>query len=293
MCTFPIPAWRGLPGQPKIVFSSERGLASTKMFIPCGQCIECRLSRARDWAHRCVHEATLHEDNCFITLTYSDENLIWTDKGPTLYHRDFQLFMKRFRKSHPDLNIRYFMCGEYGDNFDRPHYHACVFGYDFPDRKPWKKSGDFMLYVSEELAELWPSGYHSIGELNFDTACYCARYVMKKVTGDRSNSHYSGRVSEYCNMSRRPGIGRDWYKAYKGDLYNADICVTKSSFISKPPKYYDRLLSEDNPDWYALVKSTRRQNLEDPDWKECQRLSDFNYVKQSKLLRKYEKGLLT
>lgn len=306
MCTFPIPAWRNrdIHSKQKIVFSSEKGLASTKMFIPCGQCIECRLARARDWAHRCVHESSLHEHNCFLTLTYNDTNLVFTDKGPTLYHRHFQLFMKKLRKRHPDLNIRYFMCGEYGEAFNRPHYHVCLFGYDFPDRKAYRKSGSFLLYESEELASLWDYGYHSIGDLNFDTACYCARYVMKKVTGEKANEYYGNdsglsndstpsRAVEYSCMSRRPGIGRGYFDAYKSDLYNADICVTKSTFISKPPKYYDRLLATDSPDWHDLVKATRKANLEEVDYKECHRRAGFNVVKQNKLLRKYEKGLLT
>lgn len=303
MCTFPIPAWRNrdFTSKQKIVFSSEKGLPSTKMFLPCGQCIQCRLSKARDWAHRCVHEASLHEENCFLTLTYNDENLVWTDIGPTLYHRHFQLFMKRLRKAHPDLTIRYFMCGEYGDEFSRPHYHVCLFGYSFPDRKVFKKSGDFFLYFSDELASLWEYGFHSIGELTFDTACYTARYVMKKVTGDKANEHYGNkdgvsksRTPEYCTMSRRPGIGRDWYEKYKSDLYNSDICVTKPSFISKPPRYYDRLLSVDDPDLYDLIKSNRKSNLDDEvDYNECDRQAKFDYVKQNKLIRKYEDDILT
>lgn len=304
MCTFPIPAWRNkdIHSKQKIVFSSEKGFPSTKMFIPCGQCIACRLKRAREWAHRCVHEASLYTDNCFLTLTYNDDNLIWTDKGPTLYHRHFQLFMKKLRKRHPDLNIRYFMCGEYGEQFSRPHYHACIFGYAFPDRKPYKRSGSFMLYTSEEVSSLWEYGFNTIGELNFDTACYCARYVMKKVTGEKANAHYGNdginndvksRTPEYCTMSRRPGIGRAWYEKYRNDLYNSDVCVTNPSFISKPPKYYDRLLSVDNPDWHDLVKASRRSNLQDSDYKECHRQNEFNIVKQNKLMRKYEKDILT
>lgn len=303
MCTFPLPAWRNkdFTSKHKIVFASEKGLPNTKMFIPCGQCIECRLNRARDWAHRCVHEASFHEHNCFITLTYHSDDLVWTDKGPTLCHRHVQLFLKRLRKAHSDLTIRYFMCGEYGDQLSRPHYHICLFGYDFPDRKVFKKSGDFMLYHSEELEKLWPYGFHTIGELCFDTACYTARYVMKKITGEKAYEHYGNnrgrnggvysRVPEYCAMSRRPGIGRDWYEKYRDDLYNDDICVTKSTFISKPPKYYDKLLSVDNPHWHDIVKAARRQTLEDPDYKECQRRGGYNIVKQNKLLRQYEKGL--
>jgi len=59
--------------------------------LPCGQCIGCRLERSRQWAMRCIHEAQLHQNNCFITLTYDDEHL---PKDLSLDHRDFQLFFR-------------------------------------------------------------------------------------------------------------------------------------------------------------------------------------------------------
>lgn len=302
MCTFPMPAWRSRTDPKKIVFDSSKGLPSTLMHLPCGQCIACRMKRARDWAHRCVHESTLHDHNCFVTLTYDDANLVHSDAGPTLYHRDFQLFMKRLRKAHSDLTIRYFMCGEYGERFARPHYHLCLFGYDFPDKQVISKtSAGFHLYQSKELSELWTSGMHRIGELNFDTACYCARYVLKKVTGEKANDHYGisrgldgdvfSRHPEYCAMSRRPGIGRDWYEKYRTDLYNYDHCVTKPTFISKPPKYYDRLLAVDSPDWLESIKADRKKNIQPPDYDELARRGRYDSVKQSKIIRQYEKGL--
>jgi len=64
--------------------------------LPCGQCIGCRLERSRQWAIRCVHEASMHENNCFITLTYAPEYLP-PDGG--LIKSDFQKFIKRLRKS--------------------------------------------------------------------------------------------------------------------------------------------------------------------------------------------------
>ena len=77
---------------------------------------------------RCLHEASLYDNNCFITLTFNDEYVM-----PSLDKSIFQKFMKRLRRMFPDARIRYFMCGEYGDKLSRPHYHACLFGFDFPD----------------------------------------------------------------------------------------------------------------------------------------------------------------
>ena len=120
-CFKPLEAWRTPQGD--ITFKplySDR--PSAGMFkLPCGQCIGCRLARSSMWATRCVHEAQLHKQNCFITLTYNDDNLPY----PPTSIRPLQLFMKRLRKRF-GAGIRFYACGEYGEKFGRPHYHACL-----------------------------------------------------------------------------------------------------------------------------------------------------------------------
>ena len=114
--------------------------------IKCGRCIGCRLDRSKEWAVRCVHEQQMHEQSCFVTLTYKDTELVHTPDGhPTLFHEHFQLFMKRLRKKFGD-NISYFMSGEYGDETFRPHYHAILFGVDFKDKEPlrYNDQGDLL-----------------------------------------------------------------------------------------------------------------------------------------------------
>ena len=93
--------------------------------LPCGQCYACRLNKSRDWATRCVLEAKMHDKNCFITLTYNDDNL---PQDLSLHKEDFVKFMKRLRKNTGE-KIRFYMAGEYGSLYQRPHYHACLFGY--------------------------------------------------------------------------------------------------------------------------------------------------------------------
>ena len=117
-------------GKRPVVFNPRDGFYDQPVDLPCGQCIGCRLERSRQWAIRCVHEASLHERNCFITLTYRDECL------PTNGSLDldaFQKFMKRLRRRFGE-GVRFFHCGEYGENFGRPHYHAILFNLDFSDK---------------------------------------------------------------------------------------------------------------------------------------------------------------
>ena len=167
---------------------------------------------------RCVHESQLHDNNCFVTLTYDNDHL---PPDGSLKKEDFQKFMKRLRRRYPDQKPRYYMCGEYGDQNDRPHYHMCLFNFNFPDKQKWSAGSQsgFDQYVSEELNEIWGKGYCVIGEVTYESAAYVARYVYKKMLGNTDEEKqkvYQGRLEEYTNMSRRPyivtgkhiGIGR-------------------------------------------------------------------------------------
>lgn len=217
--------------------------------IPCGQCIGCRLERSRQWAIRISHEASLYEHNCFITLTYMDKFCPFS-----LDVRHFQLFMKRLRKKFGN-GIRFFHCGEYGDLNFRPHYHACLLNFDFPDKKLYYVNNGYNYYLSESLSELWPFGIHLISDLTFDSAGYVARYVLKKLTGD-SASAYGDRKAPYVTMSRRPGIGRAWIDKYLEQTYNHDFLII-NGHKCLPPKFYDKVLQETHPDWFDFIKEQR------------------------------------
>ena len=176
MCTSPRTASYNSDGS--INFSKKHHNKELVPFqLPCGKCAECLLERARDWSIRCTHEAKMHTQNAFITLTYADEHLPADGK---LKYLDFQLFMKRLRK-HCGKEISYFMCGEYGEKTARPHYHACIFGYDFDDKKKIRENalGD-EIWNSEKLTELWGLGHTEIGSVTQQYAGYVARYVLKK-----------------------------------------------------------------------------------------------------------------
>lgn len=259
VCYFPLTAWRSKSGRdPKtgrwpLVFRQEDGYHDLPVQVPCGQCIGCRLERSRQWAIRCVHEASMYDFSCFITLTYRDEAL---PLGGSLFPRHMTLFLKRLRKKFGS-GIRFFQCGEYGELFSRPHHHAILFGFDFPDRVFFAMSHGYRLYRSEILETLWPYGYCTIGDVTFESVAYVARYVLKKRTGKEADDHYAGRVPEYVTMSRRPGIGRAWIEKYSSDVYPEDRIVVRDSFICRPPRYYDDIFDHADPLTFARVKSSR------------------------------------
>ncbi|WP_445772211.1 rolling circle replication-associated protein [Rheinheimera sp.] len=260
-CFHPLTGFRGPGG--KLVHSRSQSTTHTTMTVPCGQCIGCRLDRSKMWAARCIHEASLHPQNCFITLTYDDDHL---PEGGTLVTQHFQKFMKRLRK-RCGAGIRFYHCGEYGDQGGRPHYHALIFNYDFPDKKLWKKNKDYPLYTSELLQSLWTFGFSTIGALTYDTAAYTARYIMKKINGPKQKEHYqrtnpqTGEINqikpEYITMSRRPGIGTGWFKKYQKELWPDDFIVIKHH-EHKMPRFYDRLFEVENPKQMEVIKKARR-----------------------------------
>ena len=128
-CFSPLDGYRSrtvnASGKRSIVFDIHEGFHDRPVSVPCGQCVGCRLEKSRQWAMRCVHEASLYDENCFITLTYDDEFL---PVGGSLDKGAFPRFMKRLRKKFEPRRIRFYHAGEYGDRFGRPHYHALLFG---------------------------------------------------------------------------------------------------------------------------------------------------------------------
>lgn len=255
-CFSPLSAWQTDGGE--IIFS-ERGKIRRALTLPCGQCVGCRLERSRQWAVRCVHESKMHEHSVFVTLTYDDDHVPYDS---SLIYRHYQLFMKRLRK-HFATRVRFYMCGEYGDLFSRPHFHACLFGCFFSDRQLYRElpSGS-KLWTSKSLEKLWPYGFSSIGDVTFDSAAYVARYVMKKVTGPRAEAHYEAvdpvsgeifqREPEFTRMSLKPGIGATFFEKYKKEIFPRDEVIVRGMKM-KPPKYYDRLLALDADSYFAQL----------------------------------------
>lgn len=260
-CTSPLKAYQAPGGG--ITFSAKHGYFDRHLELPCGQCMSCRIAKMRDWAIRAVHEAQMHEQNAFITLTYNEDNLP-LDNSIDVKH--WQKFAKRLRKKKGPF--RFIHCGEYGGRTNRPHYHACLFGIDFSeDRYVHSEKEGHVLWTSPELNEIWGKGFCLIGPLNYDTAAYTARYTLKKITGPKKEAAYervdtdTGEITtvkpEYATMSRRPGLGQRWFEKYHDDVYPDDEVVINGKTF-RPPKYYDGLLEIRNEKLLEEIKKRRR-----------------------------------
>ncbi len=161
------------------------------------------------------------------------------------------------------------MAGEYGTQdggLGRPHFHALLFGFDFRDKTFWEEKNSNRFYRSNTLEKLWPYGFSNITDVNFKTAAYVARYVMKKINGELANEHYrkvdpeTGEIyqiePEYNGMSLRPGIAYDWFEKYKADVFPHDYVVIDGKKV-KTPAYYTKRLQAINPEEFEGVKNRR------------------------------------
>lgn len=256
--------------------------------IPCGKCIQCRIAYSREWANRCMNEYETRQNALFLTLTYDTAHLEFApyvdpDSGvistrPTLWPAHFTNFMKRLRawchERQPSVRQRFFMCGEYGDQSLRPHYHAII--YDLPpefvegshiysDKNP-----QAILRTCPALDKLWPYGQAVYGDVSWATCAYVARYIVKKRKGKDAAKQREAQarffpdqpwIEEYVRMSRMPGLGRDYYDKKKDVIYETDemfVRINDRIQPVRPAKYYDRLYDVENPQRLESLKKQRK-----------------------------------
>lgn len=271
-CFHPLKAYRSternaLTGKYGLTFSGTRNLVEGSFLVlSCGRCMGCRVAKAQQWAIRCEHEAAMHASNSFITLTY-DQTHVPTDFSVHLRH--WQLFMKRLRKAAGHDRIRFLATGEYGDHGLRPHYHALLFGYDLPDKRHWATRNGNRVYKSDHLEKVWGMGQCEIGTVTYKSSAYVARYCMKKMTGSKADQHYfrtspvDGKqyrvATEFCVMSRRPGVGQAWFDRYASDAFPSDYLIVDGRKV-RPPDYYYRKLAEEDAD--PIKRARRRAQLQ-------------------------------
>lgn len=251
-------AWRTRAPAKGLTFNFSLADYGPMPMVPCGQCLGCRMDWAADWAVRCEKEAKMWEHNCFITLTYDDAHLpIGSTTRSTVSKRELQLFIKRLRKEK-GAGIRFFGCGEYGEKSERAHYHVLLFNCSFDDRVLWKNARGNSLWRSPTLEQLWPFGFSSIGDLNYKTANYVARYTMKKLRGAPAEEAYKDREAPFVLMSRRPGIGATWFQRWQADVYPSGKIVYGEGRTRRAPRYFDKLFSREKPIEHRLLKHERK-----------------------------------
>lgn len=248
-CFRPVTCWRP-PDGGAIQFSEKRD--HREIEIPCGQCIGCRINRQQMWAFRALAEASLHPDNWFLTLTYSDAHL---PPHGALQHRDWQLFAKRVRKSLG--SFRYLMCGEYGPQTHRPHYHALLFGLPLPDATRYGLRRGHSVFKSNRLSDAWGLGLIELGSVSPSSARYCAGYVLKDTRTPSRVIEETGELvslpAPYGRMSLRPGLGDAWIRRYYPEVFAHGACYSADKRF-RIPDYFKHVLDGIDPVAYESLQ---------------------------------------
>lgn len=265
-------------------YGGEIPKAEWKM-APCGVCIGCRAKERKDWAIRIELEAKKYEHNYFVTLTYNQEHLpipdemenqktheIYINPGTwkgTLVKEHLSQFIKSFRNYlYRNFNkwegLKFYACGEYGSDLktSRPHYHIILMNCPKLNLEPTgeynKKTGD-PYYTNKRIEKIWGKGMINIGEATWDSISYTAGYTNKKLFGNLKYEHHAqrGQIPIFSNMSRRPGIGNEYFKENKWDIYELDEIINSKGQSIKPPGYFDKLMDQEEHEYLELKKLMR------------------------------------
>lgn len=195
------------------------------MTVPCGKCVSCRVAKAREWATRMLHERDQYEKSVFITLTYNDQHI---PKNQSINKEEVQRFIKRLRKK-VKLKLKYYACGEYGDQSERPHYHAIIFNIGIKD--------------TQIIKDAWQEkGHVYVGTVTYDSARYVADYIQKKYAGRTSEVPPDARQRPFMLSSQ--GIGKEYALNNKEQLTDMLSCTVYGKNVGMP-RYYKKILKID------------------------------------------------
>lgn len=234
--------------------------------IPCGQCVGCRLDYSRRWATRLMLELECHIVAFFVTLTYNDDYVPRGDNiAYTLVPEDVQKFLKRLRRDQEyrgiDKKIRFFLAGEYGEKFHRPHYHLILFDWIPPEDDlqflKYSFNGD-KYYYSMSLQKLWPYGNNLVTNVCWKSCAYVARYILKKQNGQKAREYEElGIEPEFSRMSRMPGIGKEYYDLHSKEMLDLGYVQMPDGLQAPIPRYFDPFYEMDYPEEYEKLSEDR------------------------------------
>lgn len=201
--------------------------------VPCGRCIECRKLRVNSWFVRLLTEKKHSDTAHFLTLTYDEENLPFSENGNmNLNYKDTQDFWKRLRLDQsPDAKkIKYFLVGEYGSNGHRPHYHAIVFNVEDPNH----------------FDKNWIKGSIHTGEVTEASIFYTLKYALKSAGKIKKTDQWDDRTLEKALMSK--GLGEKYLteamKRYHKDDVSRGVTMLGNKKLPLPRYYRDKIFSQ-------------------------------------------------
>lgn len=240
----------------------------TRVSIPCGKCLACRVNKSAEWATRAMHESLYCQSGSFVTLTYDPEHC---PKDYCLRKSDLQNFVKRLRITLQRKGLgsirAFFGCGEYGERRGRPHYHILLLGWSPPDMEIFARSYSGMpIYTSKLLERIWGKGYCPCGTVTGGSAGYVARYSKKGSAdnaGKRTKPFFlvSRNIPIYDDSGQKiccGSLGAQWVRDNHKSLRLGYVSHPSKPMVKcKIPDYYFDLLKRWYPDEYAVLRDLR------------------------------------
>jgi len=229
------------------------------MEFNCGKCVWCKLQRAKEWSVRMLCEyADFKGNGMFLTLTYDDKK----SNAPfynTLVKKDFQLFIKRLRKKYK--NLKYLMCGEYGEKNYRPHYHCILLGVNLRDKNI--------------VNEAWNLGKCYFGYVEEKSIMYCVKYLLKGYNKEsQAFLDLKNPIHEKPYMDMSKGLGKQYALMNEERLKKEMSIVTVNGTKRSLPRYYRKKLNIIYDDYAKIFEEA---NKKEKERKEKLGLSDIEY----------------
>lgn len=223
------------------------------LLVPCGKCVQCRIQKRKEWSVRLYHELDYWNDSVFLTLTYDDKSV---PENMSLKKKDLQDFFKRLRMSVNGRTIKYFACGEYGGETERPHYHSIIYGVGLQedDKKAvmdsWKKCD----WKNDKIYT------RSFGIVEPDSIRYVCQYIDKKFTGELAEKEYKDRDREPVFKICSQGLGKNFC------IDNKDQLIENKGFTVRGvphsfPRYYLKKLDLENSDFRKDISEEKEKRL--------------------------------
>lgn len=256
-------------------------------YVKCGQCAGCRLAESCEKANRCTLETYSHRTNYFLTLTYDDEHLPFNHKidletgevlneyVPSLRRKHIENFNKNLRRQldyhglvyEDESPMKIMYCGELGSKSARPHYHGIYCGLKIPDLQYYKTTfnGD-ILFNSPFLSKIWKKGHVVIGQADWQSSAYVARYVMKKHKGLDKDWYYLNCMEpEFCQCSTH--LGKEYFDLNKDKIFEDDKIIlpdkAKGFRQISPPTTFSSWFEAESPEDFEKIKSKRQERAKE------------------------------
>lgn len=245
--------------------------------VGCGECIECRKQKAREWQTRLLEDIKTNTNGKFVTLTFSDQaiealtndvNNYVLQNGKRIRHkrnltgyildneiatRAMRLFNERWRKKYKKA-LRHWFITELGHNgTENIHLHGII----------WTDLQRLEAY--NEIEQIWKFGHiwprqpkdRLTTYVNEKTIAYTIKYVSKK---DEKHTKYKPIILT------SPGIGANYTLSHniKSNTYNGNNTkeyyrTTTGHKIGLPIYWRNKIYSEQERESLWLQKLDKQE----------------------------------